>query len=77
MKKTARPLSLRRETVRTLDAPQLASAHGGDLYISTVICDDLADRLINIPINPPTGSNMPTGTCGSGSIIRTSGTIIP
>lgn len=30
MKKTARPLSLRRETVRTLAAPQLASAQGGD-----------------------------------------------
>jgi hypothetical protein len=75
MKKTARPLSLRRETVRTLDAPQLASAHGGDLYISTVICDDLADRLINIPINPPTGSNL--GNCGSGVIIRTSGALNP
>jgi hypothetical protein len=68
MKKTAsksRPLSLKRETVRTLDSSQLASAQGGDLVVRITGGDDRdSDCIICRIYVPPVNEVGSAGSAG-------------
>jgi hypothetical protein len=79
MKKTARPLSLRRETVRVLASSQLASAQGGDyttLIIGRLTGDDNNASGCAICLLPPepfptSGSAGHPGGCATQILTQT------
>jgi hypothetical protein len=85
MKKTSsksRPLSLKRETVKVLASSQLASAQGGGftdlIRVDPTERGSICDGCLLDPNLPPIGTRSAIpGACGSESIIRTSGLLIP